>query len=372
MRARYPRSWIATALAVAALAAVWAGGWAVSASADDDIGVTWAIEPASAQRPDGRTSMRMQLAPGSRAQDHVVVSNLGAAPATFHVYASDGLVTDAGDFDVLPVDQSPEKSGSWIGFTPPPSARADDRGGFSVTVDAGERLVVPVTIAVPTDATPGDHPAGIVAEFVPERGAAVQVASRVGLRLHLRVTGEITPAVRVAEREAQWRPSLSPFSPGVVAVEVSAENLGNVRVGGAVTVRIGGLFGLVSDEGVLTHREILPGGEAVGVVEVPTWGLFLMSGTLDMPLSAVGDDIIDAPLRTATARFDVWAIPYPLLAALLLLVLAARLMIVARRRSAARVQARIDAAVAAATAVTAREPASTASTPNRAGTTQFS
>ena len=52
--------------------------------------------------------------------------------------------------------------------------------------------MLPISVAVPDDAVPGDHPAGIVVALSKE-GDGVTVTHRVGVRLHLQVTGEITP-----------------------------------------------------------------------------------------------------------------------------------------------------------------------------------
>ncbi|TGJ94378.1 hypothetical protein DLJ96_19990, partial [Actinotalea fermentans ATCC 43279 = JCM 9966 = DSM 3133] len=82
------------------------------------------------------------------------------------VYASDGVVTADGQFDLLPAGATPVDGGAWItlgeGDTAGPTQRVEVAAESSVTV--------PFTVAVPADATPGDHPAGVVAALARPEG----------------------------------------------------------------------------------------------------------------------------------------------------------------------------------------------------------
>lgn len=131
-------------------------------------------------------SFRLSLDPGATVTEHVVVTNYSDQAVTFRPVASDGVVSETGAFDLLPSDVEPVDAGSWISIV--------DR----VDIPAGQSALVPFALTVPADATPGDHPGGIVASVLQEGGAAggpaVGVETRVGTRIHLRVTGRSSPA----------------------------------------------------------------------------------------------------------------------------------------------------------------------------------
>src|SRR5690625_1870928 len=321
---RLLRLLVAAAFVVGALPA--SATLATTGGEDVAAGTTWALEPATDDDAAGRVSIRHEIEPGESVSDAVVVSNLSAHDATFAVYAGDGLVDDEGNFDILPAETAPSDGGAWVEIGEVEGATPRPGGGIVVEVPASSSTRVPLEITVPADATPGDHPAGVVAELVQGGAASLQVSSRVGVRLHLRVAGdvvaELSPTV-----EARWSPSWNPFAPGTVTVDYTVENTGNVRVGADVAATVTGPFG--AGGGSAT-------GERRGVVD---------------------EDDVDAALLPSTVTFQVWTVPWPQLLLLALLVATAVLVVRARRRAAARVQARIDAAVAAA--VSARDAAAT-------------
>src|SRR5690606_20539605 len=123
----------------------------------------------------------------------------------FDVLPGDGIVGSNGAFDVAAGD--PADSGAWI-----------DVGGLTdgtVEVDAGETRVLPVTVRVPADATPGDHPAGIVVAVASEADG-VSVKQRIGVRLHLQVSGELAAGLELVDVDRSFTPSLVPFAPGTL------------------------------------------------------------------------------------------------------------------------------------------------------------
>ncbi|MDQ0728148.1 hypothetical protein [Microbacterium sp. W4I20] len=314
-------------------------------------GVTWALQPAGKGAPDGRVSLRHRVDPGASIDESLVLTNFSAEPATFAVYASDGTVTGDGSFDLIPAGEEPRDGGAWVSLGAVEGSAPRDDGGFAVKVAAGAAVVIPVSIAVPSDATPGDHPAGIVAELVPDAATEVQIASRVGVRLHLRVSGDIVAGIRPEAVQASYEPSWNPFAPGTLTVRYDVTNTGNVRLGAAANVGVAGPFGLLAaDRSAGELREILPGQASVAEVTLPVWPLLVAQGTADVLPSAVGDDEIESALDAASVGFTVWTIPWSqlaLIAAAVLLFFAVRR---ARTRGKARLQARIDEAVASARA----------------------
>ena len=333
---------LALALAGAALPAVAATTPAPSPSASaGDNAVTWSITPATTDGPDGRVSARHELAAGASVSDYVTVTNLGATDASFDVYASDGVVGADGLFDLLPGDTAPTGGGSWI------TIGAENQPRVSLDVPAGQSVTVPYTITVPASATPGDHPAGLVASLT-TGDAGVSLSSRVGVRVHLRVAGDLAPALAIQNVGTTWTPSWNPFQPGTLTVSYDVANTGNVRLGARTDAVVAGPFGLATTSGSSERREILPAQSARESITIEAWPLVVLTGQVTVTPSIVGTDQVPVVLERTPADVTAWVIPWSQL--LLLLVLAGAVVLVVwwRRRSARRTQQRIDAGVAAA------------------------
>ncbi|MBD7920321.1 hypothetical protein H9657_18790 [Cellulomonas sp. Sa3CUA2] len=332
------------------LAAAGAGpALAANESQAEPSSTTWALQPADAAGPDGRVSLRHVLDEGAGASDHVALTNFGERPATFAVYASDGTVTDDGLFDLLPAGEEATGAGTWITVSPGEVATVRDGGGVTVQVPAASTVTLPVEIDVPPGALPGDHPAGVVAELVRGGGPSIGVASRVGVRVHLRVAGDVVAELVPEVLSASYRPSWNPFARGTVEVEVGVENAGNVRLGSRTVVTTAGPWGAGRAERREEVREVLPGRSASVALELPVVPLFRVWGDVGVDPVVVGEDDVEVRLRPGTASFTVWAVPWAQIALVLLVVGAVVAVRVLRRRAAVRVQARIDAAVAQAT-----------------------
>lgn len=336
---------------LAALLALGQPGSAVAAAptpqpAPADGTVTWTVQPATPEGPDDRISLRHVLDPGATVTDHVTVTNLGAVAATFAVYAGDGTLSDTGWFDLPPTGTAPRDGGSWVTLGVPEGAQVQDDGSLLLTLGPGAALTVPLTITVPADATPGDHPAGVVAELV--AGDAVRLAARNGVRLHLRVTGEVAAALEPQDVTARWEPSWNPFAPGTVQVRYRVANTGDVRLAARAGTTVAGPFGVGEATAATDVREVLPGQSVQVEADLRVWPLVRVTGRVDARPWVVGDDVVDAALRTGSAPVAVWAVPWSQLAALLLVGGAVLLVRWWRRRTARQVQARVDAALAAA------------------------
>ncbi len=313
-------------------------------------GTTWTVEPSGADGPDGRISLRHTVDAGGTVSDQVTLTNYSAAPATFRVYASDGTTTADGGFDLLAPDAEPVDGGSWITVGPVDGATPAQPSGLEVQVAAGASLAVPVSIAVPDKATPGDHPAGVVAELVGSGAGAVQLAPRVGVRVHLRVSGDVVAQLRPEDVRASWEPSWNPFSPGTIVVRYDVANDGNVRLGAHAEVAASSGPVEASGGGADDRREVLPGQSVPGEARLSAWPLLLSHVTVSAVPGVVGEDQVDATLAGGSLAVTVWTVPWAQLALLVLLVGGVVLVRRLRRQAAARTQARIDAAVAAATA----------------------
>ncbi|MFG6503284.1 hypothetical protein [Microbacterium sp. P05] len=326
---------------------------AVAAASSSD--TTWALQPATPDGADGRVSLRHTIDPGSVADDHVALTNYSANPVRFAVYAGAGQATAEGGFDIAAPSSTPDAAESWAVLGGASGSTPREGGGIFIEVAAESTVVLPLRIAVPETATPGDHPLGIVAEIAEGNVDAVQLLSRVGVRVHLRVSGQIVGAVSPEILSANYSPSWNPFAPGSVEVRYHLVNEGNVRLGADAMMTVAGPFGIARSSGQSTQREILPGQAIETVVTMEVWPSIWSFGDLAVTPTVVGEDAIDIGLAPASVSFTLWSIPWSLIALLVAGACAALIWRRARRRARQRTQSLIDAAVAAATAASETE-----------------
>lgn len=201
-----------------------------AAPAEDGSAVTVGVatRPAGEDgRPDGRSRFSVAADPGQTVTDRVLVGNTGTARQDFTVYATDAFNDDAGEFSLLPTDATPTSVGSWIRFDD-----GSDRVTFSL--DPQEVRLLTFTIAVPADATPGDHVGGVVASVI-ESGAQVTVDRRVATSVFARVAGELQPQLSLTSYEASYEGEWwNPFS-GHVRLRYTVSNPGNVALSANLT-----------------------------------------------------------------------------------------------------------------------------------------
>lgn len=347
----------ATALLLVALAVPSVGALAAAdeddqaASEEPDAGTTrWSITPAvneddqDDESVENRISLRMEIEPGESVTDAVTVTNYGDRAETFEVYASDGVITADGQFDVLPSSTEATGAGSWVSV-------GDGGPGESIMVelDPESDVTLPVEIFVPEGATPGDQPAGVVASLANDTGG-VGMESRVGTRIHLRVAGDLEPTLAIRDVDTRYESSWNPLSPGTLRLTYRLENTGNIRLGSESAATGAGLFGVGERSGPGTeHREILPGESASAVVTLENvWPLLRMGGDVDVIPVVVGDDVVEVPLEGVEVAWSAWTLPWVYLIALALLIA----VVVGRRRLKVRreanTQAQIEAAVKSA------------------------
>ena len=301
--------------------------------------LTWSVSPSGPKGPNGRPALDYKLDPGATITDHVAVTNHSKRTLTLRLYANDAFTTAGGGFDLRAGSAAATDAGRWIKLS-------RDR----LTVPSSTRIVVPFTMTVPADATPGDHAAGVVASLVAGTtdagGNQVTVDHRVGTRVYLRVTGALRPVLSVTDVEIETATSWHPARLPRVTATFTIANTGNVRLGGRASARIEGPFGLGSRSATATAvPEILPGGSVRATIPVDAVPpLFRERLTLDLlPAPADGRAIDPPPVRASSAH-TLWLVPWPQLA---LLALAAALILAwltARRRRARRMRAALAAA----------------------------
>ncbi|WP_058596113.1 COG1470 family protein [Microbacterium testaceum] len=258
--------------------------------------VSWSVEPVTAAGDaTGHPWVELTMDPGTRQEQYLRVTNRGAAAVVFSLSAADGYFTETGRFTMLPVGRSSVDAGTWITLP------------ASVSVDPGASVVIPFTVDVPANATPGDHLAGVAAGVFSEQDT-VGVESRIGFRVLTRVTGDLALAVSSAAT-ADYQPSWNPFLPGRLEVHLSTRNTGNTRLTAQNEIAVTGPLGLAAR----TTRsdplpELAPGDERSSTVTVEdVWPLFAMTAVVTATASDAGGNSDGV---TATARVTVPAMPW--------------------------------------------------------------
>lgn len=283
--------------------------------------VTWAVQPANQDGPDGRRWIELTLDPGQVVTEHLAVRNFSDRPIVFSLQAADGYLTDRGRFNMLPSDRVSVDGGTWIALPD------------TVSVGAAEMAVVPFTITVPPDATPGDHPAGVAATVTSQDGT-VAVESRVGFRVMMQVSGEITAALTIHDLSATYQHSWNPFAAGTMRISYTTGNGGNIAVTGIGQVTTTGPFGLGERHVRTEFDEVFPAGQQeVDTRVAGAWAWGPLRTSVEVTPALDEDGPAGVAVQPDTAMVTVWAVPWPQLAlAAVLAAFVLGLRVAARRR----------------------------------------
>ena len=313
---------------------------APAATAEGGSGVTVGVatRPAGEDgRPDGRSRFSIAADPGQTVTDRVLVGNTGTARQDFTVYATDAFNDDAGEFSLLPTEATPTSVGSWIRF---------DDGSDRVTfaLDPQEVRLLTFTVAVPADATPGDHVGGVVASVL-ESGAQVTVDRRVATSVFARVAGELQPQLSLTSYEASYEGDWwNPFS-GQVRLRYTVSNPGNVALSANLTSGTKTWLGIpATGEQGGKIPVVLPGNSASyedTVDGVGQW-LYLNPFTVLSPFVESPDASMQVSVVPITRDAVTFAMPWTVV--ILALVIAAGILLSRwrRRRDEVRAQEWMD------------------------------
>lgn len=331
------RAALLTVLVAGGVLGAPAAAWAAD-SPDDD--VTWTVRTASNDLGAERTSFAYTTNPGTSVSDALVVANHGDEALTLGVYAADGYTTETGALDLLTKDATSVGVGAWLRASAP-----------SVTVAPGATVEVPFTVAVPKAAMPGDYVGGIVTTLTqPDDAQGINVDRRLGIKVALRVSGDIAPALAVEHVQVHYSGTANPAGSGDATVTYTLHNTGNVVVSAQAAASVTGPFGTLRASGrAAAPPQLLPGESwqvRVPVHDVaPSVRLSATASVVPLVTDASGST---SPLPTVTATAHGWAVPWTALVVLLALVAAVVLVLRRRRRAKARRAAREDARVQAA------------------------
>lgn len=324
---------------------------APAAAPTDD--VTWGVRTATNDQGTDRENFRYTVDPGATVSDELVVTNHGEGTLSLDVYAADGYTTSAGQLDVLTRDEENSDAdnsdetgsvnvGAWL-----------EPGVGQVRLEPGESADVPFTLRVPDDATPGDYAGAILtSRTVTADEAGLDYETRSGIRVYLRVAGDLEPSLTVTDAHVEYQQTLNPFGSGDATVTYTVRNEGNVRLAASQDVTVAGPFGWLAARGSADDLpELLPG--ETWPVSVPVDGvapLFWMGA--DIVLVAQLPDVAGATPGVAPVEARATGAAVPWLPLVIVVLLAAVVVVIVRRRRTRgqREDARVQAAVAKALA----------------------
>jgi hypothetical protein len=282
--------------------------------------ISWSVVPAGATGPDTRLKFSyVTIDPGSTISDHVAVVNRSGQAVAFTLYATDATgTTAANSLTFLPFAKKPVDIGSWVTFS-----RHVAR--LSLIIPARHGAVEAFTVAVPHQATPGDHTGGMIASVGFERknprGQLVTVDDRVAVPIELRVTGLLHPGLRVESISAGFNNTLSPFGSGSATVSYTLANTGNVRLTASQVVSVTGPFGIASSARPARLPVVLPGDSIRLTAHAD--GLYpagpLSANVRVSPANPAGAAPIPEPVAATSGSASLFAVPWPLIGLLILL-----------------------------------------------------
>ena len=308
--------------------------------------VTFGIGPAGPERPDQRPYLEYGVQPGSVVLDHVAVVNQSDVPLTLAVYPGDAINSEGGGLDITQRAQRNQDLGSWVTLgNAVTSGRLDPTSRSQTTVTVPPQsartgrgtVIVPVRIAVPADAGPGDHVGGIATALL-SRGANptsqnIDLEQRVVARVYVRVAGPLAPELSVEVLNAEYVGGPALGTAGTARITYRITNSGNVRLGAESRVDVRGPFGFAgrSVKGE-TVGELVPGGSAVLTATVADVRPLIRTSTrvVVRAVPAPGAELPDTAV--ATARDGLWSVTWQQAVALVLLLALLALGLLLRRR----------------------------------------
>jgi hypothetical protein len=156
----------------------------------------WGIIPTPTAVDHGaaRDYFILDGSPGQTLKDSATLSNHTAAPLAFYLYPAAAYNTADGGGLAFPLrNQRPTDIGTWVRLAK-----------STVTVAPGRSVVIPFTLTIPANASPGDHVGAILAEdsqpIVQPSGSDIRIGARyrVGARIYLQVNGQMRAAMSVS------------------------------------------------------------------------------------------------------------------------------------------------------------------------------
>jgi hypothetical protein len=233
----FVRRYLALAAAIATAAAIPVLQASPTSAASNG---AWSVFPTS--QPGqilGRAYFQLSLVPGENYRDSVSVINQTTNSLQFNLYAADAYNTADGGFALHRRTDPKRDIGAWIQL--PTEV---------LNIPARTQALIPFTVSVPPDASPGDHPGGIVAESTQgtttRRGSlGITVLQAVGTRAYGRVAGPLDPSFTIANFSVHAHRGFVGLLGGPVSADVqyTLVNTGNVILDPATVASMSPLIG---------------------------------------------------------------------------------------------------------------------------------
>ncbi|MFD4751514.1 WxL protein peptidoglycan domain-containing protein [Streptomyces sp. NPDC058426] len=315
------------------------GGFASAPAHAADEDVTWTVRTAPNSYGADRSSYSYGVNPGGHVEDAMVVANRGKKPLTLTVYAADGFTTDTGSLDLLPAGKKSVGVGAWL--------RTD---ATKITVRPGKTAEIPFTVAVPRKATPGDYVGGLLTSLKQSDDAeGINVDRRLGIKVKLRVSGALKPALAVEDAHVSYDGTADPFTKGSATLTYTVHNTGNAAVSARQAAELTGPFGWFTAHVAPPKDtpELLPGER--WKVTVPATGVapsFALTAKITLTPLLTDASGSTSPLSPVEATAHGTAIPWTLLVLVLALLACAVAALRLRSRRKQGEEERVREAVA--------------------------
>ncbi|MEU4238173.1 DUF916 domain-containing protein [Actinoplanes sp. NPDC026619] len=314
--------------------------------------VTWTVRTASNGYGEDRSSYSYAVNPGGTIKDAMVVANRGKIPLSLAVYTADGFTTGTGQLDLRNRETKATGIGLWV-----------KTAGTTVAVPAGQAVPVPFTVTVPPNATPGDYVGGILTSLTqPSSTETINVERRLGIRIKLRVGGDLKPALSIENLAVDWTGSGNPFADGDATVSYTIHNTGNTGLSATQAVRIEGPFSMFGTDAakIAAPPELLPG--ETWKFSVPVHGVApAIDLTATVTLTPIATDASGSTSSLPAVRESTHfaAISWSLILLILVVIALIVAAVVISRRNRARRREREAERVQKAVAEALREKADT-------------
>lgn len=170
------------------------------------------------------TIISIELDAGESMEINIVLGNAGNIEQTLRTYKVNALSSANGGYSLADYEAEAAGATNWLEY---PEQQH--------TLESGEGLVVPLVIAVPEDATPGEYVTGLAAEqadpFEIPGSTMLNQRVRWALPVQVIVPGERQPAFETGNSELKWMEDRL-----IATTEIA--NTGNVTVRPAGEVRL--------------------------------------------------------------------------------------------------------------------------------------
>ena len=198
--------------------------------------------------------------------DHVAIVNLGVTPLTLRVYSRDAENDINGKLQLQPFSGKPTDAATWMTVACPAVPRLHRSGAL-------DRLLTG-DIKFPTNASPGDHTAGIISSLTSQvTGAGAQsinpdLEQRVAVAVQIRVSGAVNARLDVSSVHPSYAQALNPIGHGRTTISYTVTNTGNVNLGAHASLVVTSWIGASLHVPVASIPVLLPGGSDTVNVEL--------------------------------------------------------------------------------------------------------